>query len=138
MTRTISERRVVDVLVSSLRRSHQVGREVRHYEKRIDVVVLCGKSDELWSIEAKIGNWAKAIQQAVVNLAATERSFIAIYSKHVHRVPREMLEEHGVGLISVGTKWGDVEILVNAPLSPFVNRLASHRIRRVVMNGGDS
>lgn len=137
MTRSISERRVVDVLVSSLRRSHHVGREVRHYEKRIDVVALCAQSDELWSIEAKVDNWAKALQQAVVNLAATERSYIAIYAKHAHRVPREILERFGIGLIAVGTKWGEVEILVTAPTSPFVNRLASHRIRRVVLKGGN-
>jgi len=136
MKQTISERRVVDVLVSSLRRSHQVGREVVHYEKRIDVVALCGKSDELWSIEAKIANWAKALCQAIVNLAATERSYIAIYSKHAHRVPHGLLRQHGVGLISVGTKWGDVEIILQAPASPYVNELASRRIRHAICRRG--
>jgi hypothetical protein len=136
MRRTISERRVVDVLVSSLRRSHCVGREVRHYEKRIDVVVCCSSSNELWSIEAKIDNWAKAISQAVVNLAATERSYIAIYARHAHRVPHNLLHQHGIGLISVGAKWGEVEIILAATASPFVNRLACDRIRQTVLRGG--
>jgi hypothetical protein len=137
MSNTISERRIVDVLVSSLRRSHSVRREVRHYEKRIDIVALCGRSKELLSIEAKIANWAKAISQAVVNLAATEKSYIAIYSKNVHRVPHEILSQHGIGLIAVGTKWGQVEFILPAGNSPFTNHLANQRIRQNLFGEGD-
>lgn len=129
MAKHVTERRLVDVLVSHLREQHVTGREVEHYEKRIDVATVRSDTDELWAIEAKIANWSRALGQAIVNLAAAERSYIALYSPHAHRAPLGILEEHGVGLISVGTKWGDVEILRHAPRSPFTNQLIVRRIR---------
>ena len=59
-TGRVSERRLVDVLVSYLRGSRPVAREVRHYERRIDVATLCPESGELWAIEAKTENWSRA------------------------------------------------------------------------------
>lgn len=134
MTKKVTERRIVDVLMCALRDSHHVGREVKHYEKRIDLVAMCSTSRELWAIEAKVENWGKALSQAIVNLAATERSYIAMYEGFVHRVPLDFLKEHGIGLISVGTKWGDVQVLLEADESPFVNRLASERIKLGILS----
>lgn len=112
-----------------LREQHATGREIEHYEKRIDVVTIRSDTNEVWAIEAKTANWPRALAQAIVNLAAAERSYIALYSGHAHRVPLATLDEHGVGLIGVGTKWGDVAILRDAPRSPYTNRLATERIR---------
>jgi hypothetical protein len=129
VAKRVTERRVVDVLVCHLREQHATGREIEHYEKRIDVATIRSDTNELWAIEAKIANWSRALAQAIVNLAAAERSYIAIYSKHAHRVPLGILDEHGVGLIAVGTRWGDVEILRDAARSPYTNYLATDRIR---------
>lgn len=129
MANRVSERRLVDVLVSHLRQECDIRREVKHYEKRIDVAAVCLKTDELWAIEAKTSNWMKAVSQAIVNLAAADRSFVAIYTKNVHRVAASLLERHGIGLIAVGTKWGDVRMIRQASISPFTNRLVTNRIR---------
>ncbi len=129
MAKRVTERRLVDVLVCYLREQHATGREVGHYERRIDVVAIRSDTNELWAIEAKTTDWSRALSQAIVNLAAAERSYIALYSKHAHRVPLGILDEHGVGLIAVGTRWGDVEILRNAARSPYTNHLATDRIR---------
>lgn len=129
MVKRVTERRLVDVLVCHLRERHATGREIGHYERRIDVAMIRSDTNELWAIEAKTTNWSRALSQAIVNLAAVERSYIALYSKHAHRVPLEILDEHGVGLIAVGTRWGDVEILRNAARSPYTNHLATDRIR---------
>ncbi len=120
---------MVDVLVSHLRRQYAIQREVRHYEKRIDIAAICSRTDELWAIEAKTEKWMHAVGQAIVNLVAADRSFVAIYSGNIHRVSLDVLARHGIGLISVGTRWGDVEVIRQASISPFTNRLASHRIR---------
>lgn len=130
MSRRITERRLVDVLMAFFRTSHVVEREVAHYEKSIDLAAIPFDSDELWTIEAKTENWARALAQAVVNLSAGERSYIAIFSENVHRVPTEELATMGIGLISVGTKWGEVEVLRAAERSPYTNRLAKQRICR--------
>jgi hypothetical protein len=129
----VTERRLVDVLVAYLRKDTAVAREVGHYEKRIDVVSVDRKSGEVWAIEAKTSAWPRAIGQAIVNLAASERSFVAIYSAHAHRVPRDILAEHGLGLIAVGTRWGEVEVLVEAPPSPYQNRLLVNRLRESML-----
>ena len=129
MVKRVTERRLVDVLVCHLREQHATGREVGHYEKRIDVVTIRSDTSELWAIEAKTTDWSRALSQAIVNLTAAERSYIALYSKHAHRVPLGILDEHGIGLMAVGTRWGDVEILKDAARSPYTNHLATDRIR---------
>ena len=125
----ITERRLVDVLVSHFRRQFAIQREVKFYEKRIDIAAICHDTDELWAIEAKTEKWTHAVGQAIVNLAAADRSFVALYSGNIHRVSLDLLDRHGIGLISVGTRWGDVQIIKHPLISRFTNRLASHRIR---------
>lgn len=125
----ISERRIVDVLVSYIKNTHLVERELPVYERRIDIAALCGITNELWTIEAKICNWNRALSQAIVNLAAGEKSYIAIYSKHTNSIDISLLDKHGIGLISVGSKWKDVKILKEARRSPFTNNLVTSRIK---------
>lgn len=122
MPKIVTERRLVDVLVSDLRLHYAVKREVSHYDKRIDVVTYCPTVRELTAIEAKSKDWQRAIQQAMLNLTATDYSYIAIWSEAAHRVSRSMLNEFGIGLIVVGTSWGAVERVVEARRSPFTNR----------------
>ena len=130
----ITERRLVDVLISHFRKVRVVAREVCHYEKRIDLVSVDPRSGEVWAIEAKTSAWSRAIGQAIVNLSAAERSYIAIYAPHAHRVPHEALAEHGIGLIAVGTKWGEVEVLLEAIESPYQNGILVGRIRDAVLD----
>ena len=136
MKKNVSEKRLVDVLVSFLRPRNYVERGLRHYEKTIDVVAVCFESGELSAIEAKTNNWRRAVEQAIVNLAVAERSYIAIYSNFAHRVSLEELERHGIGLISVGSQWGDVDVIKEADLSPFVNLLMNKRIKDKLLPKG--
>lgn len=126
----VTERRLVDVLVSHLRKDQTVAREVPHYEKRIDVVTVDPRSGRVCAIEAKTAAWERAIGQAVVNLTAAEASYIAIYARYAHRVSHQLLEDHGIGLIAVGTGWGDVEVIVEARESPYQNKLLVDQLRR--------
>lgn len=129
-----SERRLVDVLMSYLRDGqHVTMREVPHYERRIDVALIFEGTDELWAIEAKTSDWQRALSQAIVNLSAAERSYIAIHSACAHRVSQEDLRRHGIGLLAVGTKWGDVSVMWEAEKSPYTNPLAANRIRSTVL-----
>ncbi|MDD5327168.1 MAG: hypothetical protein PHY02_05055 [Phycisphaerae bacterium] len=136
LKRNISERRLVDVLVSFLRSKSRVEREVKHYEKSIDVVSMCSNTCEIHAIEVKTKNWNRALQQAIVNLAVAEKSYVAMHSKYVHCVNIEELQENGIGLISVGSSWGDVEIIREAQQSAFVNKIANCRIKQWVQSKG--
>lgn len=129
MNANISEKRLVDVLIAHIRATGEAIREVRHYEKRIDVVAFPDEADEVWAIEAKISNWVRAIEQATVNLSAADRSFVAIHSAFAHRVCRKKLDDLGIGLIAVGSNWGDVKVLYQPRKSPFVNRLVTSRLK---------
>ena len=129
----ISERRITDVLISYLRNGNHVAREVRHYEKSIDVVTMVLGGDELCTVEVKTKNWKKAFQQAFVNLAVADRSYVAMYSKYAHRVDTEILREYGIGLYSVGSAWGDVELLEEANPSRYTNRITNQRIKEQII-----
>lgn len=124
----VTEKRLVDVLVCHYRPMHPIRREVKYYEKRIDVSLVHCESNEVWAIEAKVEAWGRALGQAIVNLAAAHRSYIAIYSEYAHRVDIVALEANGIGLISVGRKWGEVEVLLEASRSKYTNSLASQEI----------
>jgi len=125
----VTEQQLVDVLVQYFEADHIVGYEVEHYERRIDVVVLRSDTDELWAIEAKVAAWKRAISQAVVSQVAAQRSYVAMYDKHAHRVDRSLLDEQGIGLIAVGTRRGQVKILKDAPISRYMNPLMVNNIR---------
>ena len=128
MSAQVTERRLVDVLVEYLRKSRKVRREVPHYEKRIDVVTYLSEADSVEGIEAKSRNWARAVQQAMLNLTAVDFSYVALWTETAHRVDRKVLDEHGIGLIAVGTRWGDVEVLVEARRSEFTNRFVRQQM----------
>ncbi len=128
MSARITERRIVDVLVSHLRKRYEVRREVRHYEKRIDVVTYCPVERRLTAIEAKSRDWNRALQQAILNLTAAEFCYIAISSSSAHRVDRARLDEFGIGLMSVGSKWDDVVLLVEPRKSPYTNRFVREQL----------
>jgi len=131
--RKISEKRIADVLISYLRDDNHVAREVRHYEKIIDVVTMALGGDELCTVEVKTQNWKKAFQQAFVNLAVADRSYVAMFSKYAHRVDTEILREYGIGLYSVGSSWGDVVLLEEANPSRFTNRITNQRIKEQII-----
>ena len=126
----ITERRLVDVLVRHIRRTHRVARELPVYDRYVDIAAVCEETGELWTIEAKISDWARALAQAVVNLAAGEKSYIAIHSRSVHCVPIAALQEYGIGLISVGTRWDDVTVIHHADRSKYLNLLVCQRLKK--------
>ncbi|MDP8238936.1 MAG: hypothetical protein P9X24_07590 [Candidatus Hatepunaea meridiana] len=128
--KNISEKRIADVLICHLRQNASVVRELKHYENRIDIVSMDPATNEINTYEAKISNWTKALSQAIVNLTAGEKAYIAIYDKFIHRVQKERLIEYGIGLLSVGSSWGQVSIIMEAQQSPFVNHQMTEWVRQ--------
>ena len=136
INKEISEKRLADVLVSHIRKCNPVKREYRHYEKYIDLIGLVIDRNELMSVEIKVKNWQKAFQQAVVNLAVAEKSYVAIYSEYIHRVDLDRLRTCGIGLISVGSVWGEVQFIEPAKSSRFINTITNKRIKeRLCISG---
>ena len=85
--------------------------EVPLGRKRIDLLcVRKGRDDEVAAIELKIDNWREALWQAVHNLQVAERAYVALWHEFVHRAEsnRHVLEQYGVGLISVRARSAEI------------------------------
>jgi hypothetical protein len=78
--------------------------EVPLGRKRIDLLcVRRGREDEVAAIELKVDDWRMAVWQATHNLQIAERAYVALWHTFVPRAERNrsILEQYGVGLISV-------------------------------------
>jgi hypothetical protein len=85
---------------------------------RREIDVLCVQKQkanpEIQAIEAKISNWKIGFRQAFSRLFYVDRSYIAISHEHVNNVDCEILQKHGIGLISVD---GSAKVIINAEWS---------------------
>lgn len=104
-------------------------------EKRIDLMVFSPKEKELVAIEVKVSNWKKAVMQATLNLPVVDKSYIAIYDKFVHRVKKDYLNDNSIGLISVGSKWGEIEYISQPSCSPLRNEIFMGKVKKDFARG---
>ncbi len=84
--------------------------------REIDVLCVQKQKDnpEILAIEAKISNWKIGFRQAFSRLFYVDRCYIAIRREYVNKVDCEILQKHGIGLISVD---GSAEVIINAERS---------------------
>ena len=85
-----------------------VFREIPMLGRYVDVVGYNPDTRRLVMVEGKTVNWRRAIRQAMACRLATDEVYIAMPEALVHRVQKDVLDEAGVGLLSVGE--GVVEV----------------------------
>ena len=129
MRKRVTEKKIVDVLVNYFSSSYTVKREVEHYQKSIDLIMYNG-SNRITAIEAKVEDWQRSVSQAIVNLTVCDYSYIAIHKKYIHRVSLSRVRKNGLGLISVGSNWGDVKIIEKAPRSKYKNAITHEKLKK--------
>ncbi len=83
--------------------------------KRIDMVTL--KNKNLVSIEVKINNWKKALQQAYANLYVFDYSYVALWHKTIPNIDTDIFKNLGIGILEVN---GSCEEIVKAKRSKLV------------------
>ncbi len=83
--------------------------------KRIDLVIL--KNQKLISIEVKISNWKKALQQAYANLYVFDYSYVALWYKTIPNVDTDIFKTLGIGILEVN---GSCQEIVKAKKSKLV------------------
>jgi hypothetical protein len=102
---------------------------------RREIDVLCVQkqkdSPEILAIEAKINNWKIAFRQAFSRLFYVDRSYIAICREYVNKVDCEILQKHGIGLISVD---GSAKVIVNAERSDRTMEWRKEMLLKDIMN----
>ena len=74
--------------------------------KKIDLVILRNK--RLISIEAKICNWRKALQQAYSNLYVSDYSYVALWHKAVPNIDEDIFANLGIGVLAVSGSLGEM------------------------------
>lgn len=106
-----------DDLVATVKKSFMecgfiVNTEVPMLSKKIDIICMDPTTNEVIAIEAKMEKWRRALQQALTYRLCSNFVYIAIHHDFSHRVKKELLQKHGVGLITVNHN--DIETLLDA------------------------
>lgn len=83
--------------------------------KRIDLVTI--KNQKMISIEVKVSNWKKALQQAYANLYVFDYSYVALWHKTIPNVDQTLFKKLGIGILEVN---GSCEELMKAKRSKLV------------------
>jgi hypothetical protein len=94
--------------------------EVRLFARNIDVVAKKGSS--LATVELKLHDWTRAMQQAYLNLHVADYSYVALPEDAWSRVsPRlhSLASANGIGLMSVD---GEAKLIMRARPSQIIHR----------------
>lgn len=104
-----TEADLVAVVRKSFReRGFVVNVEVPMLSKWIDIFCINPGTNDVIAVEAKIQKWRRALQQALTYRLCSDLVYIAIHHNYSHRVKKELLQKHGVGLIIVNHDYMEI------------------------------
>ena len=75
--------------------------EAQFYEYHLDIFAFSRRSELSVSVELKLTKWTRAVEQALVYQLCTDLVYVAVPKATVPRVGTDLLDQHGIGLISV-------------------------------------
>ncbi len=96
--------------------------------ERIDENVLIVKekysapTKNIISIEAKLSDWKNGLYQAMRYRTYSNKSYLALSEKFIHRVDLNLLKDNGIGLMSVSPN--QVNIIIKATTKQPTNQVA--------------
>ena len=90
---------VRSTLLGFLERSGYVARVGKDGFARVNGFIPIAK--EIVAVEAKVSDWRKGAIQAKRYRWFADRVFLAIAAQYKHRVQKDLLQKHGIGLLSV-------------------------------------
>jgi hypothetical protein len=124
----LSEKGLAACLVRFLEDHNRVATEVPYFEKRIDVVASPFDSNLVKCFEVKVSKWRNAFAQAVLDLPACHYAYVALHADYVHCVERALLQQWGIGLLSLNGRKDSVKEELQARRSPYTNARRIHRL----------
>lgn len=77
--------------------------EVPFFEYRMDMYGYSRRNDLTVAVELKIHKWSRAVEQALLYQLCSDLVYIAMPSIAMAAVELALLDEHGLGLLSVET-----------------------------------
>lgn len=75
--------------------------ELAFYNRSVDIYGFSVKTNLTIAVELKLTKWRKALTQAMIYQLCADHTYIAMPQKATVRVDRKLLEQYGIGLISV-------------------------------------
>ena len=75
--------------------------EMPFYEHRVDLYGFSKRHRRTVAVELKMYKWRRAFEQAILYQLCADFVFIAMPDKSAQRVDRDLLKEHGIGLLGV-------------------------------------
>lgn len=132
----IRETRIVEKLIhycydNNLRYST----EVPFFLNKIDLVSVNQKNGDVIAVEAKVSNWNRAVQQATSYSLCANKVYLALWHEYAHRVDVNVLDQYGIGLMSVN---GNVEVLHDAKKSRLANKAMLNQVKTLVLDSHHS
>ena len=115
------------------RKNYQLHDEIRLFSRPIDVVAK--KKSKIITIELKIRDWRRAIEQASLDLRVSNYSYVALPEAVIGRLDRRMYYEayiNGIGLISVD---GNAKIIMKPERSEKIQPLLRRRFLKRLREG---
>jgi len=119
-------KRVCDLFA---RRGYATARELPFFERRLDLVAVDPKSSRVTVVEGKVKNWQRGVAQIVLAQTCAHASFLAVAKEYAPRVPRDVLREWSIGLITVD---GEAHIETDAPRLKCTNRYCVRMVREAM------
>ena len=97
--------------------------------KRIDLVVL--ENQKLISIEVKISNWKKVLQQAYANLYVFDYSYVALWHKTTPNIDTDIFKTLGIGILQVN---GSCQEILKPKKSKLIIPRCKNYVRKTLEN----
>ncbi len=125
-----------EVLNIFRQRGYRIFLEIPVYNRRIDAILLKGKT--VYSIEFKIKNWRKAIIQIRTHMLIADFAYLCMpYRNKIPEQLEKYLINYGIGLFLYNLDLKEIKETIS-PRHSFIQqtRLKDNVIRRLTKKGG--
>jgi len=78
--------------------------EYRIVGKKVDLLCVCTKDRRVVAVELKLRDWKRGLRQCVQDAAFSNETYLAIWHRYADNVPKDLLSERGIGLITVNAE----------------------------------
>ena len=75
--------------------------EIRFYERRIDIATYSNHKQQVISVEAKLTNWLKAFQQALIYQLCSDLVYVAMPKEKFNCINQYLFKKNGIGFLAV-------------------------------------
>ena len=84
-----------------INKSFKPYKELKFYDRRIDIVAYSASKKKIISVEAKLSNWYKAFQQALIYQLCSDWVYIAMPEGKLKCIDQKKMKKEGIGFLAI-------------------------------------